>query len=116
MMARPTQIRVFTARPAQRRVFNGEEEQLMLQQSHGDYSLHQLHQKIGGSREAIIQHMKELGLRPVIVRKAVKKETARSHSKAQEPRDSDERDAAPTVGKDKLLQALVTHHKERLFE
>lgn len=99
-----------------RRVWTAQEEQLMRQQSFGDFSMHQLEKLVKGSRESIIPHMKEIGLEPRIhLHRNVHIGASHKNNLPEHWAMNDGYDSAPTVGSDKLLQRLNAIHPDRRY-
>ncbi len=95
---------------SRRRVFTIDEEALMLRQSHGEFTMHQLEQELHAARDTIISRMRVLGLEPNNSGHRLPR-----GANIGAPQFGDGHDSCPSVGKDRLLQRLVERHGGRSY-
>jgi hypothetical protein len=98
-----------------RRAFTIEEDKLMVRQSHGEFSMHQLERSVKASRETLIVRMAELGVQPKIQVQRLRG-TRDQRRAMHEPGPADAANACPSVGGDKLLRLLQENYGNRYYE
>lgn len=102
-----------------RRQWTIEEDRLMLMQSQGRFTMHQLEKAFVASRESIVLRMEALGLTPVISKRHSPhaKDTRERYRVIPPPAPGDaENYAASPDGPDRELRLLYEHHGERRYE
>ncbi len=101
------------------RNWTADDDDLMRRQSVGEFSMHKLERELLAGREAILNRMKELGFKPIIMKRRGLRGPSlgvRLRDFMPEPTPSDILNFAPHVGKDKLLLELHKHHDDRRYE
>lgn len=107
---------------AQRRFFTRAEDELIMRQPNGGYSLNALEDMIHASRETIERRALELGITLVIKKRLYppgrrRFENRKSRPNEALPADFHARDSGAnpvSVGRDKLLSRLIDEHGDRM--